>query len=317
MNNYGIKIGLTLILVSLLIFIAALFQSVNIFDKTEKIVIIPAGASTSQVESILEVEGILRPDSSFTVAAKVLGLSKNIQAGSYKFSPSQNLIKVLLKLKRGEVIPPDQIKVTFPEGTSIYKMGEVLKGAGYADYKKLQALTSLEGYLYPDTYNFYPEAKVDVLVDTMVNRFDQIVMPVWDKTKKDTKYNLHEILTLASIIEKEAQKPEERTIISSVYHNRLNKRMYLAACPTIKYALERPTKKVYLDQLEVDSPYNTYKNFGLPPGPICNPGIESIKAAIYPAKTNFYFFVAKPDGSHEFSKTYEGHQRAKNKQSSP
>lgn len=145
----------------------------------------------------------------------------------------------------------------------------------------------------------------------MLNRFEELVLPFWEKAKKDTSYTLHEIITLASIIEKEAQKKSERKIISSVYHNRLNKKMFLAACPTIKYALDWPTKKVYYEQLDVKSPYNTYKNKGLPPGPIANPGIESIKAAVYPAKTNYYYFVAKKDGSHIFSSTFQGHQQGR------
>jgi len=145
----------------------------------------------------------------------------------------------------------------------------------------------------------------------MVSRFEEMVLPVWEKRPNNTKYTLHEILTLASIIEKEAQKPEERPIIASVFYNRLNKGMPLAADPTIKYALERPSKKVYNNQLEVDSPYNTYKRVGLPPGPICNPGVESIKAVLYPAKTNYYFFVAAKDGSHLFTRTFEEHQKAR------
>ena len=119
------------------------------------------------------------------------------------------------------------------------------------------------------------------------------------------------LVTLASIVEKEAKRPEERPVIASVFYNRLKIGMPLAADPTVKYALERPSKHVYLDQLSVKSPYNTYKVRGLPPGPICNPGLDSIKAAVYPAKTNFLFFVAKKDGSHMFSRTWQEHQRAR------
>jgi UPF0755 protein len=124
----------------------------------------------------------------------------------------------------------------------------------------------------------------------------------------------YEILTLASIIEKEAGIEEERPIISSVFHNRIKKRMYLSADPTIKYALSqvrRPTKKVYYIDLEIDSPYNTYRHLGLPPGPICNPGLASIRAAIFPAKTDYLYFVARGDGTHIFSKTWQEHERAK------
>ena len=319
------------------LFAASLFQAANPFDRSTLPIVITKGASTHRIQSILENNEILKPHSSFAFAARLLGISKNIQAGKYKFSPSDPLIAVLLKLREGDVyVPlPKRVWVTFPEGTSIYKMGEILNKSGVKDYEKFQALTkegvtaslrerhwalfnyvpteSLEGYLYPDTYWFFEKAPIEDLVEVMITRFEKVVLPFWEEAQKDTKYNLYEIITLASIIEKEAQKPEERTIISSVFHNRLDLGMYLAACPTVKYALERPTKIVYLDQLEIDHPYNTYKNKGLPPGPICNPGIESIKAAVYPADTDYCYFVAKEDGSHIFSKTGAEHQRARQK----
>jgi len=323
----------------ILLFTVSLFQSANPFNLSSCEIIIPKGASSYQVQTILEEQEILKPESTFSFAAKLLGLSTSIKAGLYRFSPSEPLFNILLRLKKGDVLPAEQFKVTFPEGMSIYKMGEGLKKAGFADYKKFQALVkegiradlrekywhifkyipseSLEGYLYPDTYWFLKEARVDGMADKMVARFDQVVMPFWQKSSKDTKLNLHEILTLASIIEKEAKVASERKIISSVYHNRIQLGMPLAADPTIKYALERPTKIVYYNQLETDSPYNTYKRRGLPPGPICNPGIESIKAAVYPAETDYYYFVAKTDGSHIFSRTGVEHQRARQKISTP
>jgi UPF0755 protein len=263
----------------------------------------------------------------------VVGVSKHIKAGEYALSPSEPLIAVLWKLQAGQVVPARADLVTFPEGTSIYKMGTILQAQGFRDWERFQGLVnegitadlrnrhwtlfkympteSLEGYLFPDTYQFYLAASAETMAEVMIKRFEQVVLPFWEKAQKDTKLNLHEIITLASIIEKEAKKTEERAIISSVFQNRLQAGMPLSADPTIKYALERPTKRVYLDQLSVQSLYNTYKRRGLPPGPICNPGLESIKAAVYPAKTNYYFFVAKADGSHIFSATWEEHQRAR------
>ncbi len=323
----------------LVLFILSLLQSANLFDQSVSKVIIPKGASSYTVQRILEREEILRQDSSFVWAARMLGVSKHIQAGKYAFSPSETLFGILLRLKKGEVIPAKQARVTFPEGASIYKMGETLEKAGFEEHQEFQSLVeegitqeirqkywnifkyipseSLEGYLYPDTYWVFMEGGVKELAERMVGRFEKIVLPFWKKASKDTKLNLHEILTLASIIEKEAKTPSEFPIVSSVYHNRMQLGMPLEACPTIKYALDEPTKKVYKDQLSVDSPYNTYKRRGLPPGPICNPGIESIKAAIYPAKTNYYYFVAKKDGSHIFSRTWKEHQKARQKVATP
>ncbi|MFC1540612.1 endolytic transglycosylase MltG [Candidatus Margulisiibacteriota bacterium] len=319
----------------LLVVLAGLFQCANLFDRTEVDVTVPMGISTFRIQAILEEHKVIRRNSGFAIIARALGYGKHFQAGKYRFAPSDPLLKVLIKLKAGDVyVPlPPRIWVTFPEGASIYVMGEILKKNGVKDYKKFQDLTkegitatlrkshwelfkympteSLEGYLYPDTYWFFKDAPLEDLVEVMIRRFEKVVLPFWQKAQKDTKYNLFEIITLASIIEKEAQVSAERRMISSVYHNRLDLNIFLAACPTIKYALKWPTKKVYYEQLEVDSPYNTYKNKGLPPGPICNPGIESIKAAVYPLDTDYCYFVARQDGSHIFSKTGVEHQRAK------
>jgi UPF0755 protein len=298
-------------------------------------VIIPEGSSAYSVQTILEKNGVLKLNSGFALIAKTFGFSKQLHAGKYSFSPSDTFIGILLKLRSGKVIPPHQIRVTFPEGTSIYKMGEILKKQKVSAPEKFQALVkegitekirekhwdifkyisseSLEGYLFPDTYSFFENAEVKDITEIMLSRFEEVIMPFWERASKDTEYSLHEVLTLASIIEKEAKVPLERLLVSSVYHNRLKSGMALAACPTIKYALDKPTKKVYKEQLSIDSPYNTYKRKGLPPGPICNPGIDSISAAIYPAVTNYYYFVAKPDGSHIFSKTWWEHQQARQK----
>ncbi|OGC25004.1 hypothetical protein A2291_01650 [candidate division WOR-1 bacterium RIFOXYB2_FULL_42_35] len=333
-GSWNLFVALILALgISSLLFAISLLQAANPYDSSLIEVAIAKGASTAMVQQILKDSQVIKQHSSFAFAAKVLGISKRIQAGKYAFSPSQPLIIILLKLKKGEIVSPEQVPVTFPEGSSIYKMGEILKKNQVGNGLKFQSLAkngikedlrnrhwevfkyipseSLEGYLYPDTYLLLKDTSNEVVVERMLNRFEEQVLPFWRTAAQETKYNLHEILTLASIIEKEAQKPEDRAIISSVYHNRLKIYMPLESCPTIKYALNDPTPKVYLEQLKVKSPYNTYLNYGLPPGPICNPGIKSIKAAVYPAKTKYLFFVAKSDGSHIFSETWAEHQKAR------
>ncbi len=338
MTNFNIKYLVLFVICILalgaLFLTAILSQSSNPLNLTKYRVIIPEGASSHTVAQSLEEAQILKPNSSFIVMAKILGISKHIQAGSYELSPSDPLWQILYKLRRGATLPSSQFKATFPEGSSIYKMGEILRKAGYREADKFQDLVkegvtadlrqtywhifkyipseSLEGYLYPDTYFFLLTASPSAMAETMVKRFDAVVTPFWKDAKRNTKLTLHEILTLASIIEKEAKRPEERAIIASVFYNRMRIGMPLAADPTIKYALESPTKRVLFKQLNVDSLYNTYKRRGLPPGPICNPGIESIKAAVYPAKTNYFYFVAKKDGSHIFSASWAEHQRARN-----
>ena len=316
-----------------LLFFLFLFRPADPFNSSVKEIVIPGGASTRTVEIILTENKILPRFSIFRPLLRLSGLQGQLKAGVYALSPADPLPVIVAKLLGGNIVPPKEITVTLPEGTSIYKMGVMLKESGFKDWQKFQGLVSegitadrrqrhwrlfkyipsesLEGYLFPDTYRVFPAASAEVMAEIMIRRFEEMILPFWERAQKETKFNLHEVLTLASIIEKEAQKPEERPVISSVFYNRLKIGMPLAADPTVKYALERPSKIVYIDQLSVKSPYNTYKRRGLPPGPICNPGLDSIKAAVYPAKTDYLFFVAKKDGSHIFSKSWQKHQRAK------
>lgn len=321
----------------LLLFIAffsflSLYLMPPSFSGKSIIVNIDKGENVKIIAQKLYNNRIIKSRNLFVFTTRLLGISKELKAGPYSFSPKNNLVTVIWKLKNGKVLPWIPAKITFPEGMSIYKMGEYLEEKelscgkdftklldfdGLAELKKefgfLEGIKhkSLEGYLYPDTYLVDKEIKYDKLALAMVKRFEELVIPFWEEAKDDTPFSFNEIVTLASIIEKEAHFAEEREIISSVFHNRLKKNMFLAADPTIKYALEDPSKKVFYYQLRVRSPYNTYINKGLPPGPICNPSLASIKAAIFPAETGYYYFVAKKDGSHIFSSTWQEHQRAK------
>ncbi|MFH1386512.1 MAG: endolytic transglycosylase MltG [bacterium] len=326
---------INIILIVLLVFFTMLIWPANPFDLSTKKIKIEPGSSAKKIQAVLVSNNILPKFTPFRYVVRLIRVGNSIKAGEYRFSPSDNLFKIIFPLTQGTIIPVENKKVTFPEGTSIYKMGLILKENGFSNWRKFQGLVdqgitaprrerhwtifkyipseSLEGYLFPDTYQFSIESTNEVMIEAMLKRFEEVVLPFWKTSSKETKMTLHEIITLASIVEKEAKKPEERPIIASVFYNRLKKGMPLAADPTIKYALERPSKRVYFDQLEVNSPYNTYKRKGLPPGPICNPGFDSIKAAVYPAKTNYFFFVAKKDGSHTFSKTWGEHQKARGK----
>lgn len=316
-----------------LLLLVMIFRPANPFDYSTIKVSIPEGSSARSVQSLLKANKILTAHSAFLLTLKIFNLEDRVKAGDYSLSPADPLLTVISKLVGGQTVPAQEIRVAFPEGTSIYKMGVILKEKGFKHWREFQQLVdegitaelrarhwqlfkyiaseSLEGYLFPDTYNFFPDASAEAMAEVMLNRFESVVIPFWAQAGHDTKRSLHEILTLASIVEKEARIPAERPIIASVFYNRLKLGMPLAADPTVKYALERPSKRVYLDQLSVKSPYNTYKVRGLPPGPICNPGLDSIKAAVYPAKTNYLFFVAKKDGSHTFSRTWQEHQRAR------
>ena len=272
---------------------------------------IKAGSSASLIARDLAKQKVIKNARDFKLIAYLLGSQTKFQAGLYKFKSRTPLYEVVLKLKTGQIMAPEPLTVAFPEGTSIYKMGSILEKAAMLDFENFRKLTREEGYFFPDTYIFDKEITAEALANLMRQRFADVVLPYWEQNKKATKYDLRQMLILASIIEKEAALDKERPIISSVFHNRLDINMALDSCSTVKYALERPTKIVYLDQLKYPSPYNTYLHRGLPPGPICNPGMASIKAAIYPAKTNYLYFISNKDGSHTFSATWAEHQKAR------
>ncbi len=310
------------------------FQVGNRFDKSLYVVNIPKGYGARQVADLLQSKGIIDGKYGFNLIINMFGLQNRMLAGTYEFTPNMSLIRIIWKIRSGEIIPPMLVKLILPEGMSIYKMSKVMILEGVGDGLEFQQLTkegrdpklmkkypflvdvptdSLEGYLFPDTYLVPANIGTVQLADLMLSRFNRIVMPYWRRNsrKMKVKMSLHDVLTLASIIEKEAAVYSERATISSVYHNRLSVRMHLGADPTIKYVLESPGKIVSYDDLNIKSPYNTYKNYGLPPGPICSPGLKSIKAAMFPVETDYIYFVARADGSHIFSKTWQEHEEAK------
>jgi len=327
------QIILMMIVALLLSMTCVFFQVGNRFDRKLYIINIPKGYGANQVAELLESRGIIDGGYGFNLMVNIFRLQNKMQAGTYEFTPNMSLGRIIWKIKDGDIIPPMLVKIIFPEGLSIYKMGRFMEREGVGDGIAFQELTkdaltsrllvkytflfdvptnSLEGYLFPDTYLVPSNIGTYQMADIMLARFNKIVMPYWRKNAKKmkTKYSFHEIVTLASIIEKEAAIDSERPLISSVYHNRLRIRMHLGADPTIKYVLERPGKIVSFDDLKINSPYNTYRHYGLPPGPVCNPGISSIKAAMFPDKSDYLYFVAKADGSHIFSKTLTEHQSA-------
>ncbi len=214
--------------------------------------------------------------------------------------------------------------VTIPEGYSIADIAPVLARALGVDQDSVLAATrdsalrerldvptpTLEGYLFPDTYAFADGTTPRVAVQVMVKRFEQVWDPAWNQRLEQLALSRHDILALASIVEKEAKLPTERPVIAAVYLNRLRSGMRLQADPTVQYALGRHSARLYYKDLRVDSPYNTYEHSGLPPGPIASPGRASIVAALNPAAVPYRYFVAHTDGHHEFHVDYRSHERA-------
>jgi UPF0755 protein len=285
-------------------------------------VIIPRGSSFTQATDSLARAKIVRWPTGFRILASIRGKDRNIKPGTYLLKPGTSWAEVLSALNGGLGLVNS---VTIPEGFALSQITPLLARRlslsadsineavrDTAIRSRLDVPTpTLEGYLFPDTYAFPDGTKAREAVAEMVKRFEREWKPEWDARLVELAMNRHDIITLASIIEKEARLPEERPVISAVYHNRLKKQMLLQADPTVQYALPAHTQRVLYRDLEVKSPYNTYMNAGLPPGPIASPGGPSIVAALFPANVVYLYFVAFPDGHHVFSTTLAEHESAK------
>ena len=292
-------------------------------SRVAQVVDIKPGMNLRQVSNFLADKQLLDEPSAFVLYTYLQGKQNRIQAGEYRFSPSVPPWKILESLTNGTAI---LYTVTIPEGYRITEIAELFEKKGLANkeafiaetrnQKLLDALQissggSLEGYLYPDTYKFSKAVGAKKIVKTLVDTFrERVQKPELMQQAKAGKLTFHEIVTMASLIEKETGLGTERKLISSVFHNRLVKKMRLQTDPTVIYAMVNFDGNIRKKDLSIDSPYNTYKYFGLPPGPIASPGLDSIRAAMDPDKSDFLYFVSRKDGSHQFSTNYKDHTRA-------
>jgi UPF0755 protein len=283
---------------------------------------IPSGTSFRAAAESLASAGVINSPTLFRAYASVRGDDRAIKPGSYELRRGASWASVLDALTSGQAALGS---VTIPEGYEITQIVPlVTKALGVpadsveaavrdtALLRRLDVPTpTLEGYLFPETYTFTPGTTARAAVTRMVEEFERRWRPEWTAQLQALAMSRHDVITLASIVEKEARRSEERPVISAVYHNRLKRRMALQADPTVQYARGGHTARVLYKDLEVESPYNTYRNVGLPPGPIASPGSPSIAAALFPANVPYLFFVAAPDGHHEFRTTFEEHTRAR------
>jgi UPF0755 protein len=284
-----------------------------------KILDFPHGTSTAEMAELLRGAGVIRSAQLFQVS-RYLSPSAALQAGEYKFDKPASTMEVFRRIARGDTF---YYELIVPEGSNLFDIAELIKElkvfpaesflAAARNPKLIRDLDpqapSLEGYLFPDTYRVNRQTTAESLCRTMTHRFREM----WQKL--DTKADVHQIVTLASMVEREAHIPPDRPVIASVFRNRLSLGMKLDCDPTTVYAalLEgRYRGTIHRSDLESDNPFNTYAHAGLPPGPIANPGIGSIKAALNPASTDYLFFVAKADGSggHTFSSSLADHSAA-------
>ncbi len=285
------------------------------------IVDIAEGASLSDVAERLHRENLIKSDWAFVWMGRLEGLDRRIISGEYEFHGGMSPSIILEKIIKGEVL---QHTVTIPEGFSMSQIADLLHEQRLTDrdaflrYARdpafIQTLSlsvgTLEGYLFPDTYRFARHVKPERLIEAMVARFKQAVSEEDRERAMELGLSLHQVMTLASVIEKETARPAERSLISGVFHNRLQKDIPLQSDPTVIYAVHEFDGNLRKKDLSIDSPYNTYQVVGLPPGPIANPGRAAIHAALYPEATDYLYFVSRNDGSHEFSTTLAEHNQA-------
>jgi len=293
------------------------------YAETEQFVEVPQGVGTAAIGRRLVDAGVVRDVNTFRLALWMTGQGRHLQAGEYRFDRPMSAQQVAEKIGRGEVyVHP----ITFREGLTIKQMAELYESKGFGAAKDFieaaknaalvesidPAAKDLEGYLFPDTYALPRRATADQLVARMVASFLKALTPDLIEKAAANGQSVRQLVTLASIVEKETGKAEERPMVAAVYANRLKIGMGLQCDPTVIYALERAGRfngNLTREDLQFDSAYNTYRYAGLPPGPIAAPGRASLEAAANPAPVPYLYFVSRNDGSHAFASTLEEHNR--------
>lgn len=293
------------------------------YEGAEQFVAIAPGTGTAAIRRRLVDAGIIRDEVAFRVALWWTGRALDLQAGEYRFDRPLAAVDVVERIARGDVYTR---RITFPEGLTIQEMAEIFESRGFgaaADFieaamnpSRIQDLDAqavdLEGYLFPETYALPRAVPASRLIAMMVDRFLATYTDRWRRAAEEQGLTMRQVVTLASLIEEETGKSEERPIVAAVYRNRLRIGMRLQADPTVVYALRQVGKytgNIRRDDLARDSPYNTYRYAGLPPGPIAAPGAASLEAALTPAQVSYLYFVSRNDGTHAFARTLAEHNR--------
>jgi peptidoglycan lytic transglycosylase G len=291
------------------------------FSEPEKFVDIPPGTGTAEIRRRLVEAGVVSDQWAFRAALVWTGRSRALQAGEYRFDRPMSVVDVIDKVARGDVYTH---AITFPEGLTIREMAAIYQSQGFGKADEFikaagngslvgdldPAAKDLEGYLFPETYTLPRSASASKLISLMVERFRSTYSELEQKKSGQLDLSLRQIVTLASLVEKETGKAEERPLVAAVYRNRLDRKMPMQADPTVVYALVQAGTydgNIRKRDLEIDSPYNTYKYPGLPPGPIASPGRASLAAALAPADVGYLYFVSRNDGSHAFAETLAQH----------
>lgn len=330
------KFALPTIIISVIIIFALIQYNENlkplssIEDKKIIRIEIPVGSNINSIARLLEQKEVIKSQFAFKLYSKLNGIEDKYKAGVYDLDNAMDISEIASLLQSGKGFM-DIVKFTIPEGFEIRMIVDKLVERGLGDKERfyeainngiyeydflqniLRKEERLEGYLFPDTYEVYRDTDEEEIIDKMLERFNNVFNEEYREKALEINMSIDEIVTLASIIEREAKVDDERKVISSVFHNRLKSKMMLQSCATVQYVLKERKEILLYKDLEIQSPYNTYKNFGLPPGPIASPGLKSIEAALYPDNTDYLYFVAKDDGTHVFTRTFKEHIEAQNK----
>jgi len=321
----GIIFYILIIIIAVVIRIDYLMGPVDQNDNSVHMLKIEKGYNSLEIGEKLYRNNLILSKKMFHIFVKLTNLDEKLQAGYYKLSPSYSMREIIEIIVNGRVAT---YKITIPEGYDIDRIiSKLVKNTGYSedDFKKVIKDNTfareyfppgdggykfkLEGFLYPDTYIIPRGFSPRKIIKTMLEQFEKKWLTELKTETKNIEYNILDIITIASLIESEAKIDREKNIISAVIYNRLQKGMYLQIDAGIQYSLDDHKDKLLYSDLKIDSPYNTYLYRGLPPGPICNPGGQAIRAALNPADVDYLFYFALPDGSHVFTKSYNEHLR--------
>ncbi len=311
----------------------ALIQRPEVEKESKEVTVeIPKGIGTEKIAGILKQRGLIENELFFRVLAKLNGYDAKFQSGTFKLDTAMDEYRIMeILMKDGE--KRQTVKFTIPEGYTILQIAKKMVELGICktsdefvqacndifkyNYEFLKDIPErnlrLQGYLFPDTYEIYADAKVTEVIDKMLKRFDAIYNEEFRTRTSALGYSIDQVVNMAAIIEKEVRVPEERRIVASVINNRLKIDMPLQMCSTVMYVLNKSYPQLTIEDTKIESPYNTYINRGLPAGPIANPGKASLEAVLYPDETDYIYFVLKniETGEHFFSRTLDEHNAAK------
>ena len=307
-------------------------KAMNPEDPSDILVVIPSSSSVNTISNILYENKLIKNPLIFKIKVKTSNTASTLKAGEYNLSTDMDLDTIISKLVKGGK-DRNTVRFTIPEGYELEQMAEKLAKEGIVDkdrfiqlssdkknfeeefsfLKQLEKGQSLEGFLFPSTYEIFTGTKEEEIIGKMLHEFEKIYEKDLESKLSELKMTLNEAVTLASIVEREGKVDEERPLMSAVFLNRIEKGMMLQSCATVQYVLGERKEVLSNADTRIDSPYNTYINEGLPPGPIASPGEESLVAAVNPADVDYLFFVLTGNGTHTFTKTYEEHLQAKPK----